>query len=219
MSKVKSIIRKIFGHSIVINPIFDKIDYQKISNGFAGGSLFDSNMLVISNRDIKVELNEIFAKERCHFQFIITPNIINLGDLKKANQKFVGGIDHIINIFFFSREYNLLADEYNKTDIIDVFYNTLKEESDYLVTSNIESSLCNVYIGDGSDNSDIEAASIKACVEGLGKPLGNHHLICNGLEVNRNVPLVDVANMAVYMSSKYGQILAGQMIRMNSGIL
>lgn len=219
MSRIKNIIKRIFGKAIEKYSVFDKIDYPNIADGFAGGSLSYSNTLIITNRDIKAELEEIFAKERCHFQFIITLNVINSGDLKEANQKFVGGIDHIINIFFFSREYNLLADEYNKTDIIDVFYNTLKEESDYLVTSNIESSLCNVYIGDGSDDSDIASASVKACVEGLGKPLGSHHLICNGLEVNRNVPLVDVANMAIYMSSKYGQILAGQMIKMNSGIL
>ena len=50
-------------------------------------------------------------------------------------------------------------------------------------------------------------------------PLGNHGLICNGAYVNGEGKFDEMVKMSIYLSSKYGQILAGQMIELSDGKL
>ena len=56
--------------------------------------------------------------------------------------------------------------------------------------------------------------NVEMLIRGLSEVLANHGLICNGIIADKNVPLKDIVNSALFLSSKYGQIMSGEVLQM-----
>ena len=52
------------------------------------------------------------------------------------------------------------------------------------------------------------------CIVGLGEAMGNHNIINNGIVASPSVPIKDIVNTAIFMSSKYGQIMTGEVLHL-----
>ena len=207
---LKKVMRRFWGRIQYITPIVDKTQYPSIL-GSAGGSLYESNVLVVTNIPQLDAIRKLFEKEQCNLFAILLDSVLTKEKISASMEKMVGKCDHVINLFHLDDSLQLLVGEkYNDNDLVSLVYQSLKVEVDALVDSQY-ATITTAVLGNATTESKIITATIKACVEGLGKPLGNHGLICNGVDVNGEGKLDEMVKMSIYLSSKYGQILAGQM--------
>lgn len=215
---LKKVMRRFWGRIQYITPIVDKTQYPSIL-GSAGGSLYESNVLIVTNITHLDIIKELFEKERCHLFIIQQDSVLTKEQFLATMERMVGKCDHVINLFQFNAALQLLVDEvYNPHDLVSLVYQSLKVETDILIDIP-SATLTTAILGKATIESRIITAILKACVEGLGKPLGNHGLISNGVYVNNEDKLDELVKMTIYLSSKYGQILSGQMIELNNGKL
>jgi len=185
--------------------------------GSAGGSLYESNVLVITNNTQLATIQGFLEKERCNLFIIQLDSVLTQEKLSASMERMIGKCDHVINLFHLDDSLQLLVGEkYNDNDLVPLVYQSLKVEADALVDSQY-ATITTAVLGNETIESKIITATIKACVEGLGKALGKHGLICNGVYVNGEGKLDEMVEMSIYLSSKYGQILAGQMIELGNG--
>ena len=213
---LKKVIKHLLGKPQYVTPIFDKTQYPSIL-GSAGGSLYESNVLVITNITQLAIIRGLLEKERCNIFIIQLDSVLTQEKLSASMERMVGKCDHVINLFHLDDSLQLLVGEkYNDNDLVSLVYQSLKVEADALVDSQY-ATITTAVLGNETIESKIITATIKACVEGLGKALGNHGLICNGVYVNGEGKLDEMVKMSIYLSSKYGQILAGQMIELGNG--
>lgn len=175
------------------------------------------NVLVITNITQLATIQGLLEKERCNLFIIQLDSVLTQEKLSASMERMVGKCDHVINLFHLDDSLQLLVGEkYNDNDLVSLVYQSLKVEADALVDSQY-ATITTAVLGNETIESKIITATIKACVEGLGKALGNHGLICNGVYVNGGGKLDEMVKMSIYLSSKYGQILAGQMIELGNG--
>ena len=215
---LKKVMRRFWGRIQYITPIVDKTQYPSIL-GSAGGSLYESNVLIVTNITHLDIIKELFEKERCHLFIIQQDLVLTKEQFLATMERMVGKCDHVINLFQFNTALQLLVDEaYNPHDLVSLVYQSLKVETDILIDIP-SATLTTAILGKATIESRIITAILKACVEGLGKPLGNHGLISNGVYVNNEDKLDELVKMTIYLSSKYGQILSGQMIELSDGKL
>ena len=206
---LKKVIKHLLGKPQYVTPIFDKTQYPSIL-GSAGGSLYESNVLVIT-------IQGLLEKERCNLFIIQLDSVLTQEKLSASMERMIGKCDHVINLFHLDDSLQLLVGEkYNDNDLVSLVYQSLKVEADALVGSQY-ATITTAVLGNETIESKIITATIKACVEGLGKALGSPGLICNGVYVNGEGKLDEMVKMSIYLSSKYGQILAGQMIGLGNG--
>ena len=199
LGKLKKVVKHLWGKPQYVTPIIDKTKYPSIL-GSAGGSLYGSNVLVVTNIPQLDAIRKLFEKEQCNLFVILLDSVLTKEKISASMEKMVGKCDHVINLF----------------QLVSLVYQSLKVEADALVDSPY-ATITTAVLGNATTESKIITATIKACVEGLGKPLGNHGLICNGAYVNGEGKFDEMVKMSIYLSSKYGQILAGQMIELSDG--
>ena len=219
IGKIKYLLNKLLGYPQYVYPVVDRIVYPAIS-GYAGGSLYASNVLLVTNLTDIASIKKLFDAEKCNLSVINIEKDLTKNNILLAQQEQIGAFEHIINLFQFNETSRLLAmDRYNDDDLIALVYRSLKAETDYLVSSSQYATLTTAILGDTTFDSKIATATIKVCIEGLGRPLGNHYLICNGVYTNGGCLVEDIVKASIYLSSKYGQILAGQMVELHDGEL
>ncbi len=212
--KIKRILSKIFGNTTYFEPLVDKTAYPAIEEGYAGGSLADSNVLVVADcEDIKEEAFSLLKREKAYVNFYHIHSCDEL-DLSEAEAKFIGKIDHIINIVSDKDKDVFDGAEYNNEDANSFVYLLLKKETDYLAARDRYSTLTTAFLHDESESSELQSSSIAMCIRGLGKVLSNHHIINNGLVASSKVPIKDIVNTACFLASKYGQVMSGEVIRL-----
>ena len=216
LGKLKKVVKHLWGKPQYVTPIIDKTKYPSIL-GSTGGSLYESNVLVVTNIPQLDAIRKLLKKERCNLFIIQLDSVLTQEKLSASMERMVGKCDHVINLFHLDDSLQLLVGEkYNDNDLVSLVYQSLKVEADALVDSPY-ATITTAVLGNATTESKIITATIKACVEGLGKPLGNHGLICNGAYVNGEGKFDEMVKMSIYLSSKYGQILAGQMIELSDG--
>ena len=93
-------------------------------------------------------------------------------------------------------------------------YQWLQEEVGYLVPLNQYSTICTAYIGDDTQYSEALGKNIDMCIRGLGEAMSNHNIINNGIVASPSVSIKDIVNTAIFMSSKYGQIMTGEVLHL-----
>ena len=49
-------------------------------------------------------------------------------------------------------------------------------------------------------------------IRGLSEVLSNHGIICNGIVANNNHCLKELLESSVFLSSRYGQIMTGEVL-------
>ncbi len=60
-----------------------------------------------------------------------------------------------------------------------------------------------------------EINAISKAVNGLGMVMADHDIIVNGAVIQKSVPLEDELATVIFLCSKYGQILAGEVLEMS----
>ena len=216
LGKIKNIIKRILGKANVVYPLDDKVIYPE-SKGYAGGSLYMSNILLVTNIKDVDSILTMYEQEKAKVTVLNGNDGITKEQIVGAESNKTGRFEHIINLFRMKDNDTLINHGYNDNDICSQVYDVLKSETEYLAPNNLYATICTAVQDAGYGDFEIESASVKACVEGLAKPLGNHRLICNGILADKGIELKDIVATTIYFSSKYGQILAGQVIELKDG--
>lgn len=61
---------------------------------------------------------------------------------------------------------------------------------------------------------EIAAKTLEKMLEGLGEKMAQYGVYVNGVVAAGNVPLLDVIHCGIYLNSKYGRILTGEVLRL-----
>lgn len=203
-------IRKLICHRQYINPIVDENIYQNLEKSYSGGSLSESNLLVVTNIPISEDLICTIQKNE-NVSVLCINGELSREDIVSASKELIGSFTHIVNLYRKDENMSLLtaSGEYPKTDDMYRVYQWLQEEVSYLVPLEQYATICTAFISDDSDYSFVLKKNMKMLALSLGVVLANHSIINNGIIASNKVKLVDILQTALFMSSKYGQILGG----------
>lgn len=219
MNKIKKIIRKTFFHRETIHPIIDQVTYAPIEESYCGGSLAESNVLVVTNdqaiavEDIKIR----FAKEHASVGVLfVSSDDLELKDIVQAGNELIGPFTHIINVLRFNEQGNLIKSNgaFNNEDMMRLAYQWCQTEVDYLVKTSYYATLCMVFIHSDSTDSVVIGSGISHLISGLAKVLSPHGIICNGVTASLVVPQDAWLASSIFLSGKYGQIMTGEVLNM-----
>lgn len=216
---LKRILNKLIKKSTTTTEVIvDKTIYSNINNSYAGGALAYSNILVVSNMR---EDHEIWQKRaetenfdlsfRCNKDSKLTSD-----DIVQSSDDLIGPFTHIINIIHKDENNSLvLNNSYNDEDSLRMLYVWIQQESDYLVDNAKQSTICSIYLGDNSVDSETIKGGIEAMIKGLALPLSKHGIVETGIVADSSIQFDKIVNTALYLSSKYGQILTGEVMIMD----
>lgn len=209
-------IKELIGKKIYVDPIVDYNRYADSEKSYAGGSLADSNVLIVTNTELSAGLKEQFSiNEKTTIAILNPEGLVNQDAIISAGNKLIGPFTHIINIYKKETSDLLTAEsKYPDTDDMYRLYQWLQEEVSYLVPLNQYATICTAYIGDETQYSDVLCKNMDMCIRGLGEVLGNHTIINNGIVASSSVLMQEIINSAIYLSSKYGQIMTGEVLHL-----
>ena len=216
IGKIKKLLLLPFTKVCYVESIFDKGLYDNNENSHAGSSLEDSNVLVVTNNEgIKDKVSSLLKEEKCYFQFMDMTSLSAKEDIIMACNQ-LGIYDHIINIIEMKSNDHLMTQNlhFNSDDILYSLYRLLQIETDYLVQYNKYATLTTAFKSEKSLEGEIVSSSVSHLINGLSKPLSNHGLVENGLTATSIVSDETIINTAIFLSSKYGQIMAGETLRL-----
>lgn len=205
MGKIELIIKKMFGKEKIINPIIDSYNYNENRNSFSGGSLDESNVLiVVSSQDIYNSLHNRVSNFGNKVIVETEDNVINrINEIARNSESLIGPFTNIINII-----YDMKSTEENK--VYEV-YKLLQIESNYLIEVVDNGAISTAFIS----NRDEECKAVESLLKGLSLVLGEHGVIENGLIANKTVDVKDILDVLSYLNSKYGFILTGEVLRLS----
>lgn len=208
--------KKLIGKKVYIEPIVDYNRYTDSEKSFAGGSLADSNVLIVTNTELTADIKEQFYTiEKATISIINPRGLLNQDAINGVSNNLIGPFTHIINIYKKETTGLLTAEgKYPDTDEMYCVYQWLQAEVSYLVPLNQYASICTAYIGDETQYSDVLSKNMDMCIRGLGEVMGNHTIINNGIVASSSVPMQEIINSAIYLSSKYGQIMTGEVLHL-----
>lgn len=219
MNKIKGIIKKCFLHKETIHPIIDPVQYASIEESYGGGSLSESNVLVVTNdQTLAIEsIKKRFSKERASTGILFaSSDNLKLNDIVQAGNELIGPFTHVINIFRFNEQGNIVKPDgtFNSEDMMRLAYQWCQTEVDYLVKTSNYATLCTVFVHSDSTDSVVIGSGISHLISGLAKVLSPHGIICNGVTVMPSVPQDAWLATVAFLSSKYGQIMTGEVLNM-----
>ena len=84
-----------------------------------------------------------------------------------------------------------------------------------LVKLNQYATICTIFIGETSIEGNIKNRNMEMCIRGLAEVLANHGMVCNGIIANKNIEVRDLITTSVFLSSRYGQIMSGEVLKLN----
>ncbi len=189
--------------------ILDAYLYKNIKDGYAGGSLENSNSLIVTTSKIDNVFKDFLLQEQTILSEIILNENISVKSIEDNAKEILGPYEHIINYF----EINACDSVQQLKDI----YHAMQVESDYLVSMRegfISTLTVIMSIKDEKNNEVIESS--KSLIKGLSEVLGRHGIIVNGIITEQNVDIIVVAKWTSLLSSKYGHILAGEIVHLSN---
>lgn len=199
-----------------IDGIYDKNLYEENKQSYAGGSLEDSNVLIVSNDEaILPKMNAFLKREKCYFQSCNMKEMHSAESFSSCNN-LIGPFDHVINIVKMDKCDALLTMQkcYNHNDILNSLYKLLQAETGYLVQNNRYATLTTAFQSDGSIEGDIISEAVVHLLNGLSKPLSNHRLVENGLIATVKITEDTIIRSTLFLASKYGQVMAGEAMKL-----
>lgn len=198
MGKIKNICKRMFGKEEIINPVIDPYNYNGKLNSFSGGSLEERNILiVVSCQDAYDSAKEWTSDLEAN---IVVEKQENIIDIASSSATLIGPFTNIINIIYD-------ANTQDNNSAYEV-YSLLQIESNYLIEVANKGTLSTAFISEKNEN----CKSIESLIKGLSLALGEHGVIENGLIANKTVKIHDILNSLSYLNSKYGYILAGEVL-------
>lgn len=213
---MKTAIKRLLFHKNTISPIVDKIQYPHIETSYSGGSLANSNILLITNNELFESefLVGYFKNEMADAAVFQYDNSIDLNSIVTCGNDLIGPFTHIINIINLDKQCQLFNEDgsYYNEDVLRRVYKLLQVETDYLVRVGQYSTICCLFKQGESSESVIESEGLQFCIKGLAKVLANHNIIVNGIVDSKNVSLKKLLPAVCFLSSKYGQIMTGEVM-------
>lgn len=197
MGKIIKIIEKILGKEEVIAPLVDPYNYTEKLNSYYGGSLVGKNILIVVSNQNSYEL----VTEWSHGfgTNVVIEKYENLIDIESSSKVLIGPFTNIINVIY---------DDSIDNDSVYNVYNLLQIESDYLIEVANKGSISTAFITDINESGN----AVLSLIKGLSWALGKHGIIENGLIADKTVKILDILNSLSYLNSKYGYILAGEVL-------
>lgn len=213
-------IKRIVGQKTYIEPIIDYNIYMDLESSYAGGSLAESNILIVSNIELPTDTLERIRKNENSSVIVLRVSSgqrISQLHIHNSGKLLLGPFTHIINIYKKDANCSFLTenDQYPSTDDMYNVYQWLQEEVTYIESLHLYGTICSVYVGDNSQYSKVLEQNMKMCFKGLGEVMGNHSIINNGIVASDMVPINEILNSSLFLSSKYGQIMAGEVLHLN----
>lgn len=202
MGKIINVCKKLLGKELIINPIMDPFSYNGNQNSFSGGSLEERNLLIVvscqsSYNSVKDWVSTLGAKVAIKTQDYI------IDDIASSSATLIGPFTNIINIIFDT-------DSKNSNQIYST-YNLLQIESNYLIEVTNKGFISTAFVSENNER----CKAVESLIKGLSLALGGHGVIENGLTANSSVQQHDILNALSYLNSKYGYILAGEVLTMS----
>lgn len=207
-------IKSILGKQDVIKPIVDMRNYGTNTSSYTGNSLSDSNVLFVSNiklanKDVNV-IEGIMQKENCNYTIFEyeEDRVLDTLNIREVAKSLIGPFDHVINLFYVNQNIN--------EDFVEDFYKNIKVETEYLINSVKYGTVCTAIIYNSNIEIEKKASlhGMKSLIAGLGIVLPNHGLISNGVLADDRIPIASIINTVLFLSSKFGQILTGEVFEM-----
>ena len=196
MSKIKNIIKKLLSITNYRYPICNSFLYDDIESSYCGGTLNQEKLCIVTNMQCQelTYLKQLLKTENVCYKIVSV-----FEDFEKGANEIP--YDHIINIFQYSKKEPILED-------ISFIYKQLQYEGDYLIDY-AKKGCCTTLL---FSPDTITLESISSIVKGLGKAFGSHEVVCNGIVSNKTKEISNIFPIALYMNSKYGQILTGEVL-------
>lgn len=216
--RLMNVIKRLLGRAEYIEVIADKACNANIPDGYAGGSLSDDNVLIITNTELPAEVvKDVFSKEKTYYSVKSVKHLLHVEDIIDAGKDLIGPFTHIINFFNDKDEMSLISKDwqFNDKDSMYQFYQWHQEEVDYLVNLNQYATICSVFISGSSIEKSVKKKNAEMCIRGLAESLSNHGLICNGVISKECVAIEKLLNASVFLSSCYGQIMSGEVLSLS----
>ena len=101
---------------------------------------------------------------------------------------------------------------YDNEDILQHVYKLLQVETEYLVRVGQYSTICCLFKQGESSESVVASEGLQHCLKGLAKVLARHNIIVNGIVNSQNTSLETLLPAVCFLSSKYGQIMTGEVM-------
>lgn len=100
-------------------------------------------------------------------------------------------------------------------ETVKEIYSALQRDSLWCIDQKIKGifSVCVILSSVGAEL-EIAAKTLEKMLEGLGEKLAQYGIYVNGVVATREVPLLDVIHCGIYLNSKYGRILTGEILRL-----
>lgn len=218
MAAIKKTLSKLSGGYKLETPVCDKYIYDGNFKSFCGGSLSESNVLVLTNgTNDNILFDEWAEQEHMEVRLLQKEDdSLSAIDIKKYSNDLIGPFTHIINLVSLYGRYNNANNKSNSNEYtLRLLYQWLQVESDYLIRLNQTTSICSIIdVKDDGLLATTEEQAISSLISGLGLALGKHSVITNGVSV-RNNDIRNALNLAGYLSSKYGYLMAGEVLKMD----
>jgi hypothetical protein len=203
-------IKEIFGKKIIIEPIIDFRIYKQNEHSYTGNSLANSNLLIVSQDAEDIE--KLLETENCFHAYCRVANnsLLTVNDIILSGDGLIGPFDHVLNIYRISE-----TDNYNEW--VRSIYKNMQIVTEYMIKYVQSGTICTVLIYEPDICLDAKASlrGLKSMIAGLGLVHPKHGITSNGIIASSCVPCLQVYNTALYMSSKYGQILSGEVFEMD----
>lgn len=188
--------------------VLDSYTYKEIKEGYTGGSLANSNCLIVSTSEVEAIFKSILLKEQTILSEMIVDKNFSVKLIEDSAEDLLGSYEHIINYF--------KIDNSDATLQLKNIYHTIQVETDYLFSTrrNLISTLTTLISPKVKKNHEVIEAT-KSLLKGLSVVLGRHGIIINGIITEPDIDLNVIAKWTSIMSSKYAHILSGEIIHLS----
>lgn len=205
---IKNIVKKVFGIPRITYPYVDDTVRINNMNSHMGGEIGAGVVIIVGdNTQFNSILQEKYELERYKVYTILEKDFLEKGitDIL-SNQKVSIFVNVVENLKTKSENIN--------NDIVHSFYCKCQLEGDYYINNQRTGHIVNLLIN--SEDNQVVSSCVKGLTEGLGVAFGNHKIIVNGILSDINVGEENIGNWTLFLSSKYGDLLCGNVLNLHT---
>lgn len=201
---IKKIISKLINNNK--KPIIDMHFSEVIGDGYTGGNITGINCLVAGEKEKSKFVEDALIFEQANVVKIELEMINGIGSIIESSQSIIGPFDKIFNVF-----------ELEGCDCvsqIQLFFNVIQNEVDYLVTTRegYNTSIVCIFLDQTNGSNELLTEVVKNFISGLGEQIGRHNIVINAVISDAILNPEIVGKWGCILSSKYGHILAGETV-------
>ena len=195
--KIREFIAKIFSCVEYVDPISNIFVYKDNMSSFAGGSLDEDDILLVTNLSTEEisTFKMLLKNERC--------DVYTVESLKyrKYNAISKYPISHVVVL--------LSLDEYSDlTKAINSVYEELQCVGNYLIDYAKKGNCVITVISQNM----ILKNTVLDFIKGLSKAFAAHDVLVSGMVLDDKKRIEEIFPSILFLSSKYGQILTGEVL-------